>query len=212
MGICSHQRPVGVFFEPVLPALYDSRRMGRGGIFGPGEGKEGKAGAGVPGCEGINNSVHGRAGGEQVVQDKEMGRWRLQGGGVAGVDGIESFQLFLTTGFTEGLDGRGGSKLFQQAGEISNMESPAQPAGQDIEGDGYIGNVGLVVMKGSHQDGPGGDVDSGQRFQGAVDPSVEVGLAAQLKFQEAVGKGIPSGGPGQVAAEEVMRIKFAVTG
>ena len=65
---------------------------------------------------------------------------------------------------------------------------------KEIKGDGKFGpGDHFIVMKGAENDCIRRRGDSVQRFEGAFDPGVEVGLGAMFEFQQAAGDHIFSG-------------------
>jgi hypothetical protein len=78
---------------------------------------------------------------------------------------------------------------------------------QEVEGIGTVpGCCCFIVMQGPDDQGIGGDGGRAEDLQGAIDPSVEIGLASFFEFQEAAGQGIFSYCHGQVVAEVIMRV------
>ena len=82
----------------------------------------------------------------------------------------------------------------EEGREIAAVEVAGEGMAEEIQscGEDWRGDC-LIMMKGAENDGIRGRGDSGQRFEGAFDPGVEVGLSAAFEFQQAAGDHIFSG-------------------
>jgi hypothetical protein len=87
-------------------------------------------------------------------------------------------------------------RFLKETGMVAEVETGCQLLAQEVEREGGtgggrtgngIGDGGLVMMQGPDQGGAGRDGHVRQHFQGAVDPSFEVGLPAAFELQQAVG-------------------------
>jgi hypothetical protein len=84
---------------------------------------------------------------------------------------------------------------------------------EEIEGGGKPGSGDhFIVMKGAENDGIGCKGDPVQRFEGAFDPCVEVGLGAVFEFEQAAGDYIFSGGQRQVVTKVIVPERGVETG
>lgn len=61
-----------------------------------------------------------------------------------------------------------------------------------------------MVVEGAYDGGARRDGDLGKQFQGAVDPSFQVGMSSFFESQQAVGEMVPAGGCGEVVAQVIM--------
>jgi hypothetical protein len=196
-----------------------------GVIIGLGEGEDGQAGPRVSLLESADDHFHGSAGGEDIVNNEEGGKGLvICGEGAATymsviyiIEALEfGFPLFLGEPFD--LPGREG--FAEQAGEVMAVEMSRQRFAQLIHGAGAVfPDEGFIVVQGADDGGVRGNGSGGRRkeavcmdrsfsqdFQGAVDPPVEVGLAAPFEFQEAMGEGVLSHGYRQVVAQIIVRV------
>jgi hypothetical protein len=136
---------------------------------------------------GLYNGMDGSAGSEDVVDDQPVFWGAFGQGGYAGrVDGIETLQLFFSPGFAKGFDGPGRMGFPEEMGMVVMMEPGCQLSAQDVEGGGGVGDGGFVMMQGPDEGSAGRDRHCRKHFQGAVDPSIEVGLPGAFEFEEAV--------------------------
>jgi len=72
-----------------------------------------------------------------------------------------------------------------------------------IEGGGRIGlGAGFFVPEGADDGGIGRQDDGGleEAAEGAVDPTIKVGLSAAFEFEQAAGDGIDAGAKGEILA------------
>jgi len=187
---------------------------GGGSCVGSRQGKDADGGIRVGEADGPDDGAGCRAGGEEVVDNEPMAAgWVLgQSSCVGKVDGVDALQFFFSLWFGEGLDGEGGPCFLKEAGMIVVLKAGGQPLTQEVERGGGVRDGCFVMMQGADQGGAGWDGQVRSYFQGAVDPSFEVGLAALLEFQEAVRQGVPAGRPGEVVAEVIMGIKVIIIG
>lgn len=161
--------------------------MWRGCYFGPGKGEDGKGCAGEGLMYGLYNGMDGGAGSEDVVDDQPVFWGAIGQGGQAGrVDGIQSLQLFFSPGFVKGFYRPGGMAFSEKMGMVVMMEPGCKPFAQDVERNGSIGDGGFVMVQGPDEGSAGRDRHGCQHFQGAIDPSFEVGLPGAFEFQEAM--------------------------
>ena len=91
-------------------------------------------------------------------------------------------------------------------------EAMGELLSQEIERRGVRGNGGFMVMEGAYNGGAWRDGGLGKQFQGAVEPSFEVGLSSFFESQQTVGEIVPAGGCGEVVAQVIMRIEVLIIG